>query len=80
MESFFGLPSHFNRFVADWFAAIRDAATAASPDKPTLRGMLAGVVVGSARGLAVSLKGVGEGLARCLQARIDQSTDSQTEE
>ena len=53
---------------------------AQSPDKPTLRGMLAGVVVGSARGLAVSLKGVGEGLARCLQARIDQSTDSQTEE
>lgn len=53
---------------------------AASPDKPTLRGMLAGVVVGPARGLAASLKGVGEGLARCLQARIDQSTDSQTEE
>jgi large subunit ribosomal protein L10 len=52
---------------------------AASPDKPTLRGMLAGVVAGSARGLAVSLKGVGEGLARCLQARIDLSTDSQTE-
>ena len=53
---------------------------AASPDKPTLRGMLAGVIAGSARGLAVSLRGVGEGLARCLQARIDQSTDSQTEE
>ena len=53
---------------------------AASPDKPTLRGMLAGVVAASARGLAVSLRGVGEGLARCLQARIDQSTDSQTEE
>jgi large subunit ribosomal protein L10 len=53
---------------------------AASPDKPTLRGMLAGVVAGSARGLAVSLRGVGDGLARCLQARIDQSTDSQTEE
>jgi large subunit ribosomal protein L10 len=53
---------------------------AASPDKPTLRGMLAGVVVGSARGLAASLQGVGAGLARCLQARIDQSNDSQTEE
>jgi len=53
---------------------------AASPDKPTLRGMLAGVLVGSARGLAVSLRGVGVGLARCLQARIDQSTDSETEE
>jgi large subunit ribosomal protein L10 len=53
---------------------------AASPDKPTLRGMLAGVIVGSARGLAVALQGVGEGLARCLQERINQSTDSQTEE
>ncbi|MHC4136001.1 MAG: 50S ribosomal protein L10 [Planctomycetota bacterium] len=53
---------------------------AASPDKPTLRGMLAGVVAGPARGLAVALRGVGAGLARCLQARIDQSTDSQTED
>jgi large subunit ribosomal protein L10 len=52
---------------------------AASPDKPTLRGMLAGVVVGPARGLAVSINGVAAGLARCLQARIDQSPDSQTE-
>jgi large subunit ribosomal protein L10 len=53
---------------------------AASPDKPTLRGMLAGVIVGPARGIAVALQGVGAGLARCLQERIDQSTDSQTEE
>lgn len=53
---------------------------AASPDKPTLRGMLAAVIVGPARGLAASLQGVGAGLARCLQARIEQSTDSQTEE
>ncbi len=46
---------------------------AAIPDKPTLLGMLLSAVLGSARGLAVSVNGVGAGLARCLQARVDQA-------
>jgi len=52
---------------------------AASPDKLTLRGMLCGAILGPGRGIAVSLQAVGGGLARCLQARIDQSTDSPEE-
>jgi large subunit ribosomal protein L10 len=43
-----------------------------SPDKHTLRGMLAGTILGSARGIAVCLQSVGGGIARCLQARIDK--------
>ncbi len=46
---------------------------AAIPDKPTLLGMLLSAVLGSARGLVVSVNGVGAGLARCLQARVDQA-------
>ncbi|MCZ6574628.1 MAG: 50S ribosomal protein L10 [Planctomycetota bacterium] len=46
---------------------------AAIPDKPTLLGMLLSAVLGSARGLAVSVNGAGAGLARCLQARVDQA-------
>ena len=53
---------------------------AMSPDRPTLRGMIACAILGSGRGIAVSLNAVGGGLARCLQARIDQSEDSSTEE
>ena len=53
---------------------------AMSPDKPTLRGMIACAILGSGRGIAVSLSAVGGGLARCLQARIDQSEDSSTDE
>ena len=52
-------------------AGLRELA--AIPDKPTLLGMLLAAVQGSARGLAVSLNGVGAGLARCLQARVDQA-------
>ena len=52
-------------------AALRELA--AIPDKPTLLGMLLSAVLGSARGLAVSVNGVGAGLARCLQARVDQA-------
>src|SRR5947209_14532908 len=33
-KSFFGLPSHFNQFVAEWFNAIRDAITAATGQVP----------------------------------------------
>jgi large subunit ribosomal protein L10 len=53
---------------------------ASSPDKPTLRGMLAGAILGTGRGIAVSLNALGEGIARCLQARVDQSEDSSNEE
>ncbi len=38
-----------------------------------LLGMLLAAVQGSARGLAVSVNGVGAGLARCLQARVDEA-------
>jgi len=49
---------------------------ARSPDKPTLRAMLLGVTLGPARGLAVAIQAVGGGLARCLQARIDQAEEA----
>ena len=41
------------------------------PDKQTVRGQLAGLLSAPARGLAVSLSGLGSGLARCLQQRAD---------
>jgi len=50
-------------------------ALSRAPDKPTLRAMLLCAINGSARGLAVTLSGVGGGIARCLQARIDQSEE-----
>lgn len=43
-----------------------------SPDKQTLRGMLAGTILAPGRGLAVAMQGLGAGLARCLQARVDE--------
>ena len=46
------------------------------PDKPTLRGMIASAILGSGRGIAVSLSAVAGGLARCLRAHIDESEDS----
>jgi len=49
---------------------------ARSPDKPTLRAMLCGAVLGPARGLAAVLQGVPGGLARCLQARIDKQEEN----
>jgi len=49
---------------------------ARSPDKPTLRAMLCGAVLGSARGLAAVLQAVPGGLARCLQARIDKQEET----
>ena len=49
------------------------------PDKPTLRAMLLSAINGSARGIAATLQGVGGGIARCLQARIDQSGDGDTD-
>lgn len=48
------------------------AGLADMPDLTQLKGMLAGAILGSARGIAASLQGVYGGLARCLQARIDE--------
>ena len=42
------------------------------PDMPQMRGMLLSTVLGPARGIAVSLQAVYGGIARALQARIDQ--------
>ena len=50
-------------------------ALARSPDKPTLRAMICGAIQGPARGLASALQGVGGGIARCLQARIDKEDE-----
>lgn len=47
-------------------------ALADMPDLTQLKAMLLGAVMGSARGIAVSLTGVYGGLARCLQAKIDK--------
>ena len=58
-------------------AGLRELA--AIPDKPTLLGMLLAAVQGSARGLAVSVSGVGAGLARCLQARVDEAGGAEPE-
>lgn len=52
------------------------AALADMPDLPQLRAMTLGAIMGSARGIAVSLSAVYGGLARCLQARVDQSEES----
>ena len=52
---------------------------AQSPDKNTLRGMLAGVILGPARGIAASLQAVYGGLARCVQAHIDNSGETPSE-
>jgi len=43
-----------------------------SPDKNTLRGMLAGTIVAPGRGLASCLHNVLSGLARCLRQRAEQ--------
>ena len=47
-------------------------ALADMPDLTQLKGMLAGAILGSARGIAASLQAVYGGLARCLQAKVDQ--------
>lgn len=51
-------------------------ALADMPDLQQLKGMLASAIIGTARGLAVSLQAVYGGLARCVQARIDESGES----
>ncbi len=47
-------------------------ALANVPDKNDLRAMACSAILGSARGLATSLNGLGAGLARCLQQRVEQ--------
>ena len=51
-------------------------ALARSPDKPTLRAMICAAILGPGRGIAVAMQAVGGGLARCLQARIDETGDA----
>lgn len=46
------------------------------PDLPQMRGMLLSTVLGPARGIASSLQAVYGGIARALQARIDQDGDA----
>jgi len=45
------------------------------PDLPQMRGMLLSTVLGPARGIAMSLQAVYGGIARALQANIDQQDD-----
>jgi len=53
---------------------------AQSPDKPTLRAMLCGAILGTGRGLATAMHAVGGGLARCIQQRVDESGESAQEQ
>jgi len=55
-------------------------ALAKSPDKPTLRAMLCGAILGPGRGLAVAMHAVAGGLARCMQARIDNEGNEENQE
>ncbi|MDJ0520867.1 MAG: 50S ribosomal protein L10 [Planctomycetota bacterium] len=48
-------------------------ALADMPDLEQLKGMLAGAIIGAARGIAGSLQAVYGGLARAIQARVDES-------
>jgi len=48
------------------------------PDKPTLRAMLLGTIMGPARGIATALNAVPGGLARCLKARIDKTQEQES--
>ena len=50
------------------------AAIADMPDRQTVRAQLAGAISGPARGLAMAVSGLGAGLARVIQARIDQQS------
>ena len=54
------------------FATEGFEALAKSPDKPTLRAMLCGAILGPGRGLATIMNAVGGGMARCVQQRVDE--------
>ena len=53
-------------FAKDGFEAL-----AKSPDKPTLRAMLCGAILGPGRGLATIMNAVGSGMARCVAEHAD---------
>lgn len=55
-------------------------ALAQSPDKNTLRGMLLGGILAPGRGLAVAMNAVGGGLARCIQARVDEGGEGSADD
>lgn len=52
------------------------AGIADMPDRNTVHGMIATAVSGPARMLATVVNGLAAGLARCIQARIDQDDGS----
>ena len=58
----------------EFFDAKGVAALAKMPDKRTMRAMMLSGFLGSARGLATLIQAPGAGLARVLQARIDQQS------
>jgi len=55
-------------------------ALADVPDRQTLRAQLLGVLQGPMRALAVSIQALPAGLARVLQARVDQAPPSEAPE
>ncbi len=54
-------------------------ALASVPDRDTLRAQIAGTIQGPMRALAVALAAVPSGMARVLQARIDQAGETSEE-
>jgi len=48
------------------FDAVGFTDLANCPDKPTLRAMLCGVILGPGRGIATLMNAVGSGMARCI--------------
>ena len=52
-------------------------ALAEMPDLPQLKAMMLGAVLGAPRGIAVSLSAVYGGIARCIQARVDESGEAE---
>ena len=54
-------------------------ALAKSPDKPTLRAMLCGMILAPGRGLAVALSGVASGMARCIDGHAGDAGSDDAE-
>jgi large subunit ribosomal protein L10 len=55
-------------------------ALADLPGLPQLRGMIATAIAGPMRGLAVAIQGLGAGLARCVQQRVEKGGGAAGEE
>lgn len=53
---------------------------AKTPDRPQLQAMLLGVIQGPGRGLASVMYNVAGGLARVIQARVDEADSADSEE